>query len=49
MDKSPFTRLLHLTPGWAEYVENDEAEHPDGVQSAVIYDAYQSVAAFAEP
>ena len=49
MDKSPFTRLLDLTLGWGEYVENDEAEHPDGVQSSDIYDAYQSIATFAEP
>ena len=30
-------------------MEKDEAEHSDGVQSADIYDAYQSVATFAEP
>ena len=47
--KDPFTRLLDLTLGWGEYVEQDEAEHPDGVQSADIYAAYQSVATFAEP
>lgn len=46
--KDPFTRLLDLTLGWGEYVENDETGHPDGVQSADIYDAYQSVATFAE-
>ena len=49
MDTSPLTRLLDLTLGWAEYVEKDESEHPDGVSSADIYDAYQSVATFAEP
>lgn len=49
MDKSPLTRLLDLTLGWGEYVEKDEAEHPDRVLSANLYDAYQSVAAFAEP
>jgi len=47
--KDPFTRLLDLTLGWGEYVEKDEAEHPDGVGSADIYDAYQSIATFAEP
>ncbi len=49
MDKASFTRLLDLTLGWGEYVEQNEAEHPDGVQSADIYAAYQSVATFAEP
>lgn len=49
MDKSPLTRLLDLTLGWGEYVEQDETEHPDGVQSADIYAAYQAVATFAEP
>lgn len=47
--KDPFTRLLDLTLGGGEYVEKDESAHPDGVQSADIYDAYQSIAAFAEP
>ena len=47
--KDPFTRLLDLTLGWGEYVEKDEMKHPDGVQSADIYEAYQSVATFAEP
>ena len=47
--KDPFTRLLDLTLGWGEYVEKDEAEHPDGIKSADIYDAYQSIATFAEP
>ena len=47
--KSPLTRLLDLTLGWGEYVEKDEAEHPDHVLSADLYDTYQSVAAFAEP
>ncbi len=47
--KDPFTRLLDLMAGWGEYVEKDEAEHPDTVSSADIYDAYQSVATFAEP
>lgn len=47
--KDPFTRLLDLTLGWGEYVEKDEAEHPDGVLSADIYDAYQSIADFAAP
>lgn len=47
--KDPFTRLLDLTLGWGEYVERDEAEHRDGVSSADIYDAYQSIAEFAEP
>ncbi len=44
--KDPSTRLLDLTLGW---VEKDESAPPDGVQSADIYDAYQSIAAFAEP
>ena len=47
--KTPLTRLLDLTLGWGEYVEKDEAEHPDGVGSADRYDACQSVATFAEP
>ena len=47
--KDSFTRLLDLTLGWGEYVEKDEAEHPDGVQSADLYDAHQSIASFAEP
>lgn len=47
--KDSFTRLLDLMLGWGEYVEKDEAAHPDGVSSADIYDAYQSVAGFAEP
>lgn len=47
--KDPFTRLLDLTLGWGEYVEKDEAEHRDGVSSADIYHAYQSIAEFAEP
>ena len=49
MDKSPLTRLLYLTLGWGEYAEKDEAEHPDSIQSAALYDAHQAVAAFAEP
>jgi hypothetical protein len=47
--KDPFTRLLDLMAGWGEYVEKDEAEHHDTVSSADVYDAYQSVATFAEP
>lgn len=47
--KDPFTRLLDLTLGWAEYIEKDEAMHPDVVGSADIYAAYQSIATFAEP
>ncbi len=47
--KNPFTRLLDLTLGWGKYVEKDEVKHPDGVRSADIYDAYQSIATFAEP
>lgn len=47
--KAPLTRLLDLTLGWGECIEKDEAAHPDGVGSADIYDAYQSIAASAEP
>ncbi len=47
--KDPFTRLLDLTLGWGEYVEKDEVDPPDGVRSADLYDAHQSIAAFAEP
>lgn len=47
--KDPFTRLLDLTLGWGECVEKDEAEHPDSVGSADIYDTYQFTATFAEP
>ena len=39
--KCPFTRLLDLTLGWAEYVERDEDEHPDSVKSEELQDAYQ--------
>ena len=48
-NKDPLTRLMDLTLGWGEYVEKDEAEHPDCVNSASVYDLYQSVAQFAEP
>ena len=47
--KDPLTRLLDLTAGWGEYVEQDETEHPDGIRSADIYEAYQSATTFAEP
>ncbi len=47
--KDPLTRLLDLTAGWGEYVEQDETEHPDGIQSADIYQAYHLAATFAEP
>ncbi len=48
-NKDPLTRLLDLMLGWAEYTERDEAEHGDKVQSSDIYEAYSSVAEFAEP
>ncbi len=38
-----------MTLGWGEYVEKDEAEHRDGVSSADIYHACQSITEFAEP
>ena len=49
MVKDPFTRLLDLTLGWAEYVANDEVEHPDSVKSDALHSLYQSVVGFAEP
>ncbi len=47
--KDPLTRLLDLTLGWAEYTEQDEAQHPDTLPAADIYNAYSAVAEFAEP
>ena len=49
MNKSPLARLLDLTLGWDEYVEKDEAEHPDAIQSGNIYNMHQAIATFAEP
>ena len=40
MKQFPFARLLALILGWGKFVKKDEAEHPDGIQSADIYDAY---------
>ena len=40
---------MDLTLAWGEYVEKNEAEHPDVVEADAIYDLYQSVAQFAEP
>lgn len=47
--KDPFTRLLDLTLGWAQYVEGDEADHSDMVKAADVYESYQSIAEFAGP
>jgi len=47
--KSPFARLMDLTVGWGEYVEQTETEFGDTVNSGSIYALYQSVAEFAEP
>lgn len=48
-EKDPFTRLLDLTLGWAEYIEGDEADTADTVKAAEVYAAHQSIAEFAEP
>ena len=47
--KDPFTRLLDLTLGWAEYVAKDEGQHGDAVKSADLYATYQDIAEFADP
>ena len=45
--KSPITRLLDLTVGWAEYVEATEKEYPDIVSSEEILGLYQAVSGYA--
>lgn len=49
IEKDVITRMMDLTLGWAEYVERDEAEHPDLVTSAELHGLYQSCAEYFKP